>query len=460
MGKFSHIKAKIASVQWAITPEAFNGILAALDGELSEEDYHVFHGATADEHQALDSVLGNPAAETRHTRIAGSVGSISINGPIVPYADAFTDVSGLVSIDRLVSEFNALEQNPDINTIMLVFDSPGGAVTGISEFASLISASSKETIAYVYGHAASAAYWLASSAGSIVSADTGLVGSIGTIVTVDTEQKDKSVILRNSQSPRKALDPTTETGQEDMVAVLDQLADVFINDVAAGRGVDRKRVLESFGQGAVFGAAKAKKVGMIDQVLPLRNLALRLQASATFGDHVQAEHSTVGIMSATPLKQSDWIAVDKIDHANHACETNPHEENNMTFEELSRDYAEEIKAITDAARAEGMQAESDRFGGILSAVRPVLSSDNYPESIRAMAFKVLAGEENADVLRGAVAAIDAINAEKEANAAIADSDDIDDTPAVSSETPQLSEDGVLRNSLDADADIAKLKEFM
>lgn len=264
------IMIEIASKQWAITEDALRGIVKAAESSVDEDDRDRFHGAPRGKVEAIFDVLGDPREEgNRYTSINGKVGTIMIDGPIIPRSDWFSEVSGLVSIEALTQEFRALEEDANIEEIVLFMDSPGGVITGISEFARIVAKCPKSVTAYVFGMAASAGYWIASAADRIVSSDTGIVGSIGVVQTIRLDDKNEFIEIVSRQSPDKRLDPETKEGKRKIQDLLSDLADVFIDAVAENRGVSREVVLEDFGKGDVFAAAKAEKAGMIDGISDL-----------------------------------------------------------------------------------------------------------------------------------------------------------------------------------------------
>jgi ClpP class serine protease len=84
-------------------------------------------------------------------------------------------------VDALAQQFRQALANPDVRSIVLLFDSPGGSVYGIDEFAQEIFAArdQKRIVAQIDPLAASAAYYLASQASEIVVTPSGEAGSIG-----------------------------------------------------------------------------------------------------------------------------------------------------------------------------------------------------------------------------------------------------------------------------------------
>ena len=162
----------------------------------------------------------------------------------------------------------------DIRAIAIRIDSPGGEANGCDELARAIyEARGKKPIwSYVSGMACSGGYWLASATDRIVVSDLAVLGSIGVTISVrDTSRRDansgiEKIEFVSSQSPGKRPDVATEGGRARMQKMVDDLAGVFVRDVAKYRGVSEQIVIEKFGNGGVEVGAKAVKAGMADEV--------------------------------------------------------------------------------------------------------------------------------------------------------------------------------------------------
>jgi ClpP class serine protease len=433
--KYAHILTEISRQHWAITDSAMRGILSALDGSLDLEDRPKFHAA---EIEAISSQLGERISDRRFSSVLDSVGILQINGPLIPRGDAFTDVSGLASIDRLTSEFKAFELDESIEQILLVIDSPGGSVVGVSEFASLIKSSSKPTTAYIYGFAASAAYWIASAADKIVAGDTGLVGSIGVVLSVYRQKEDDPIEIISAVSPRKRPDPESEDGRAQL-------------QIAKNRDVSEKTVRSKFGQGGMVFAPNAVSVGMIDQVVTLDKY-LRSLTSDLFAEE---EKTTNNIVDKQPL--SSETTEDKSGMLD-ASEL-PREETQM--KDLDKFLAENPAANSDyesrlkAAREAGAKAVEDEQKKTLEAASKILNS-NYPENIKAVALQVIEGKKSIDSLETVITVFDAMKADSKISVSTEDSDDVPATPA---QQEQGSEDGVVRTEADFDKAVESLKSY-
>ena len=76
----------------------------------------------------------------------------------------------------------------------------------------------------------------------------------------------------SSQSPLKRATPDTPQGLIEAQRIVDQIATVFVEAVAAGRKVDPQTVLNDFGRGSLLVGAHAVAAGMGDRIGTLNTL--------------------------------------------------------------------------------------------------------------------------------------------------------------------------------------------
>ncbi len=208
---------------------------------------------------------------TRSATIRGSKAIVPVHGPIFARPNFLTEYLGIgMTLTDFTQDVQKLIDNPDVESIVLDVDSPGGTVTGINEASNFIAEVSKEKpiTAYVGGVGASAAYWLASAADEIVLDATSRVGSVGVVVAYPNPQEDNDgyIEIVNTASPNKRPDVSTEQGKKVITAELDDLADVFISTIAGNRGVSEATVRSDFGKGGVLVGQKAVSAGMADRL--------------------------------------------------------------------------------------------------------------------------------------------------------------------------------------------------
>jgi ClpP class serine protease len=258
-------------VPWHITRDGISLILSIAMRE---------HGSI----EAVEARLGRKLENTRTVTERNGVAIVPVTGPIFRYANLFSDISGATSIQVLARDFTAALNDPNVQTILLNIDSPGGEANGIAEFAEMVYAArgKKKVVGYVGGYGASAAYWIASACSEIVMNESAIVGSIGTIAAIPDPAVEHAgeVVFVSSQSPRKHADPTTEAGAADIQALLDALTDVFVTAVARNRAVSVETVLTSFGQGGLFVGQQGVVAGLADRLGSFEGVLAELSGRA------------------------------------------------------------------------------------------------------------------------------------------------------------------------------------
>src|SRR5690606_16482553 len=117
------------------------------------------------------------------------VAVIPITGPI--FKDAtflnqfIASVYGGSITEQIGAMFDAAMADPEVGSILLKVDSPGGEAYGLDSVSEQIynaRGKGKPIVAHVDGLNASAAYYLSSAADAIISTKDGTHGSIGTIL--------------------------------------------------------------------------------------------------------------------------------------------------------------------------------------------------------------------------------------------------------------------------------------
>jgi ClpP class serine protease len=266
------VLAAIRSQPWAILPEYMEAIEAVA---LRTLDHPALIGVEMDGHRErmAEAVaeMGAPMPGARHAAIRDGVASLPLFGPVFPRANMMTEMSGATSLASLAADFRRLEASPEVQRILIVSDSPGGVITDVRAFASLVAASSKPVTVFVTGLCCSAAYHICSQAKEIVADPFALIGSIGVMMSGSVQEEPDSdgnrmVAITSSNAPDKRMDLATEEGQAKVREMIDGIEEVFLSDVARGRKVPVSTVKQDFGRGGTKSARQAKEAGMIDRV--------------------------------------------------------------------------------------------------------------------------------------------------------------------------------------------------
>jgi ClpP class serine protease len=333
--------------QWAITESALETIVQIANRENSDM-LDLLNGNKKLDTSALSSRIGQPLQGAQRVEVRNDVAIIPITGPIFPRANIMTQISGATSIQLLAQDFNAALSDKAIKAILFNIDSPGGEVTGVSEFAAMVykARGVKSIVAYGYGNVASAAYWIASAADRIVISDTAKLGSIGVITAIqdnrikDHQEGTKKIEIVSSISPNKSFDPGSNNSIAQVQSIIDNLAGVMVQSIATYRGTDPETVIQDFGKGGVLVGALAYGAGLADQIGSFEDILSQLsQTNST-------KPKTGGVMNLMEL-QTD-----------HAALFNE-------VKALGKQEAENgVQARIDTARNEGIEAEAARLQGI------------------------------------------------------------------------------------------------
>lgn len=245
-------------------------------------------------------------------KIFGDVAVVTIDGIILKRMGFIERASHLgTSTAEIQKNITAALNDPDVKAIVLDIDSPGGSVAGIEETGNLIAKvnKAKPVVAYTSGIMASAAYWLGSQASSIVSVRTAELGSIGVyMVVVDSSKlhSDAGVTVNvvRSKGDFKGTGEIgtklTDTQRAMLQAVVDDLYDVFVSNVASGRGMSIKDV-KRIADGSISVGKSALSIGLIDKLGDL-NDAVALAGELSVGNRATAT------ITETLLKGSEDMA--------------------------------------------------------------------------------------------------------------------------------------------------------
>ncbi len=294
----SYILQAFAESPWAILPKTFAALAEIVERHANGEKLEAeeiearIHGAARPPERRVNSVVVLP-----------------LFGTIFPRANLMTQMSGATSAEVFGAQFDALLKDPEIGAIVLDVNSPGGSVYGIQEVSQKIfEARGQKPIIAVANHlAASAAYWIASSADELVITPSGDVGSIGVFamhqdwsVALDKEGIKISIIKEGKyKAEGNPYEPLGEEARAAIQASVTEAYDYFVEAVARNRGVNVAAVRNGFGEGRVVGAREAVKLGMADRTGTLEDTINNL-----LGRNVPAARLSAAVAEEPKLAES------------------------------------------------------------------------------------------------------------------------------------------------------------
>lgn len=279
---------------WAILPDV---LTAALFNPLAES---IVEASSDADLQAI----------TKPGPKAGRLVRVPIFGSIT-HRDSFWSLlfGGGATVERLTATLREIGADPSIGTVLLEVDSPGGTVSGVPELAAEVRRlrESKRVVALANSLATSAAYWIASQADEIVATPEALIGSIGVFTVHDDYSqmwqqagvKTTYISAGKYKTEANPDEPLSDEAREHLQSMVDAAYNLFVSDVAKGRGVTAAQVKSDYGQGRVLPAAQAKELGMIDRVASGQETMSRLLGSRS---------ETVGAIEA-PIIEGERLAL-------------------------------------------------------------------------------------------------------------------------------------------------------
>jgi HK97 family phage major capsid protein len=317
---YERILSAVMSHPWAITTEKYNAVVSVLarreagerftDEQISAavgtprtvatppylvgDDGRVYRERVErDEEGAVVSRTSAYEAAAAAKSSTKMVAVLPVFGVILPRAADFDMSETGTGIDQLRAQFRQALSHPDVSAIVLHFDSPGGSVYHVDEFAKEIfdAREQKKIVSQIDPFCASAAYYLATQAKEIVITPSGEVGSIGVrSMHVDMSEalKQKGFNVTHIAAGKYKVEgnphePLSEEGLAFQQQRVNEYYDSFVDAVARGREVKASEVRGGFGEGRVVGSAEAKKLGMVDRLATFDETLARLGVSAEKG---------------------------------------------------------------------------------------------------------------------------------------------------------------------------------
>ena len=267
------ILTEILSNAWLISQERSNAYASIILSMLRGESFSLCDQSLARERNrsfVISGVGDQPQrfgfADTNIPEGSGAI--IPIRSEILKYDQP----CGPRGSQSILNDVKSADQNPNIKSIFLVVDSPGGQVTGTDLLAEAICNSTTPVVAYIEGMAASAAYWIISGASKIIaSSDLDRIGSIGTMLMVEDLQPAleaqgvkfheiyASLSVDKNADLNQVLDGKYESYQKN---VLDVINSKFLSSIK----VNRPAVDDSTLTGKMYFATEAIALGLIDEI--------------------------------------------------------------------------------------------------------------------------------------------------------------------------------------------------
>lgn len=285
------------------------------------------------------------------------VGIVEIHGPLTQRATShlcgYSD-----GYDAIAARFEEAMCDPDVTTVVMVIDSPGGDVAGLFEAVARMQAvkasQNKRVLAYADEMIASAAYAIATVADEIFLPRSGQVGSVGVMgIHVDETGAAEKAGLKFTvfrSGPRKAegnpIEPLTDVASEAIQERIDTLAEQFFELVAESRGMSVGDVAKL--EGAMFSGQQAVKKGLADGLATKETVMT-----------IKAKTSPKATTTAAPAGATAKAEETKTESADSDEMKAVKAERDKLRAELDKMRAEKTKADDEASDDEDDEEEDD-----------------------------------------------------------------------------------------------------
>ncbi len=209
----------------------------------------------------------------------------------------------ILDANAIRKQIEQISKYPTIKGVLLVIDSPGGAVGASVEIADLIKDLNAKipVVAHAQGTMASGAYYAGAYARKIYANRGSLVGSIGVIFAGGNIEEllgkigYKPSVLKAGEYkeigvPYRAW---SEKEREFLQNLINEEYDIFVSDMVEARGLKREDSFK-FAEGKIFTAQSALELGLIDALGSQQNAIDELK-------------------NLSKVKQERWLQKDKFE---------------------------------------------------------------------------------------------------------------------------------------------------
>lgn len=297
MKQLPNIIQKLNEAPWMILPGKFGEIVGIA------ERYMINEKLTADQiakNIELTSFQSDDDRRVSEDQQPGGIAVISVLDTLVNRANLFDAISGATSYQTLIDKIDAASDVFD--DIVLDFDSPGGSVNGVFQVVEAVARArgkkrkrsnrytgeNVRVFSAVNDMAASAAFLIAAHTDRIFVSQGSTLGSIGVmLVHMDFSEQDKARGIRKTvitSGEDKAVgndsEPLSDDDKKKLQAEVDNLHDIFVSSVSAGREMKLEDV-KALATGKTFRGQEAITLGLADEFLSLPALIEQIISEQT-----------------------------------------------------------------------------------------------------------------------------------------------------------------------------------
>jgi signal peptide peptidase SppA len=293
-------------------------------------------------------------------KVENGIAVLNLEGATTYKPTLFQALCGGVSYQMLLQQMNTVVNMPNVHTILMNVDGPGGQAfrmmsTG-KQLRKIADNAGKKLIAYVDGTSASATYGLTVAAHEVIAHPESSVGSVGVVLQLaNTNKRDKEegiektyITAGSEKIPFDKHGDFREGFLEDLQNKVDKLYTGFTSYVSEMRGIDVQVVKDT--EAKMFQADEALELGLIDKVMEAEDFYAYLgvsevsSSSPSQGAGFQTKNSTGEVMSENEKP------VEKLEEIVEAVEA-------TTEEKLDTEEVEAVETVVEAVTEEAATVE-------------------------------------------------------------------------------------------------------
>lgn len=317
------------------------------------------------------SAAGKPVAAIgdtypRNVKVAGDVGEIRVEGILTKKPDFWSWYlyGANTTYSSITQALALLSADPSIKRVVFWVDSPGGTVDGLWDALESIKAFSKpKTVRTCYACSAGYAIAAVGAVGGKIEATNKAVevGSVGVAVTYFVDEN--MIDITSSNAPNKRPDPTTPEGKAVIVKGLDAIEELFVAEIAEGRGVKPAYVTKNYGRGGTVLAEEAADIGMIDSIAKPQQRAVTAPADPVEdeGNETPVDNPEEASTKQQPSAAAQPPAAPPTNAPAVGGGAPKQKDKKMDLKTLQTEHPELYSAVFDKGKTEG-KAEGEKLG--------------------------------------------------------------------------------------------------
>lgn len=302
----------------------------------------------------------------------GKIAIVSITGPIMHYGGPCS-----YGATDYAARLRAYADDATISAGILKGNTPGGQVDGTQTWADAVNyfRTKKPLLGFIDdGRIGSAGVWGFSGCSEIyASHETCEIGSVGVMSRILDIRKAleiggiKEILTYAPQSTdkNKTYDDALNGDDKALTAELRFICDKFINAVSTGRGA--KLTTDIWQTGSMYYAAQAKKIGLIDGIMPFDKVVKRAMYLATQNNQANSKNQNMSLFG-TKFKKLNALTGKKAAEISDA-------EIVAVNEELKAEGVENVVVITSTHLLEA-DTNADAVSSALATINTVLGAGN------------------------------------------------------------------------------------